>query len=110
MPAGQEIAFEPPLTLVLAEHLHDSAVRRQMIVPGVGFRHPGTVGDLQHVLPAVGVVLVRTEEPKIPLLHVELHHVAQKSTHDPRRLGNNGAGSADLDCVIAEIWHPQFAQ
>jgi XFP C-terminal domain len=33
VPAGQEIALEPALALVLAEHLHDAPVRRQMIIP-----------------------------------------------------------------------------
>src|SRR5262249_20414057 len=53
MPAGQEIALEPALTLVLAEHFHDSSVGRQMIIPGMGVRDPGTIGDLEYVLPAI---------------------------------------------------------
>ena len=53
VPAGQQIAFEPALTLVLAEHLHDPPVGRQMVVPRLGLRDPGAVGNLEHVLPAV---------------------------------------------------------
>src|SRR6516225_3608562 len=49
VPASQVIAFEPTLALMLAEHLHDSPVRCQMIVPWVSFSHPGTVSDFQHV-------------------------------------------------------------
>ena len=33
MPAGQQIAFEPALAQVLAEHFHHPAVGRQMVVP-----------------------------------------------------------------------------
>ena len=82
VPAGQEIALEPALALVLAEHLHDPPVGRQMVIPGYGLRDPGTVGDLEHVLPAVRVVLVRTEQPEVPRLHVQLHHIAQEPAHD----------------------------
>src|SRR6516225_10956433 len=32
VPAGQQIAFEPALALVLAEHLHDPPVGCQMVV------------------------------------------------------------------------------
>ena len=76
VPAGQEIALEPALALVLAEHLHDPPVGRQMIIPRIGVCDPGTIGDLERILPAVRVVLVRTEEPEISRLHVELHHIA----------------------------------
>ena len=65
VPAGQQIAFEPALALVLAQHLHHAAVGGQMVVVRVDVRHPGAVGDLQHILPAVRVVLVRAEEAKV---------------------------------------------
>ncbi|TKS60902.1 MAG: hypothetical protein EWM73_03044 [Nitrospira sp.] len=51
--SGQEIPFQPTLALVLAEHLHDPAVRREVVVVGIPIRHPGAVGHLQHILPAV---------------------------------------------------------
>src|SRR5262245_4003503 len=76
VPAGQEIALVPALALVLAEHLHHPPVGRQMIVPGKSVGEPGTIGDLKRILPAVRVVLVRTEKPKISFLHVQLHHIA----------------------------------
>ncbi len=110
MPAGQEIALEPALALVLAEHLHDPPVGRQMIIPRIGLRDPGTIGDLERILPAVRVVLVRTEQPEISRLHVQLHHIAQEPAHDARRFGRNGAGCGHLDSVITEIRQPQFAQ
>ena len=65
MPAGQEIAFEPALTLVLAQHLHDAAVRREVVVVRHRLCGPGAVRHLEHILPAVGVVLVRTEQAEV---------------------------------------------
>ena len=32
--AGQQIAFQPALALVFAQHLHHAAVRREMVVVG----------------------------------------------------------------------------
>ena len=65
MPAGQQIALEPALALMLAEHLHDPPVGREVVIPGLGLGHPGAIGDLERVLPAVRVVLVRAEEPEV---------------------------------------------
>ena len=79
MPAGQEIALEPALALVLAEHLHHPPVGGEVVVPRIGLGDPGAVGDLERVLPAVRVVLVRAEQPEVPRLHVQLHHIAQEA-------------------------------
>jgi len=38
--AGEQVALQPALTLVLAEHLHDSAVARQVVVGGEQVRLP----------------------------------------------------------------------
>ena len=107
---GQQIALEPALALVLAEHLHHPAVGRQVVVPRKGLRHPGAVGDLEHVLPAVRVVLVGTEEPEVPGLHVELHHVPEEFPHGPRRLGGDGAGGRHLHGIVAEIGQAQVTE
>src|SRR5215510_11672151 len=68
--AGEEVAFQPTLALMLTEHLHYAPVRRQMIIPWEDFSVPGSIGDLECILPAVGVVLVGTKEPEIPGVHV----------------------------------------
>ena len=110
MPAGQQIAFEPTLALMLAQHLHHPPVRREMIVVGFGLGHPGAIGDLERVLPAVGVVLVRTEQAEVARLHVQLHHIAQEPAHHASRFGRDGARRGHLDRVVAEIRQPQIAQ
>ena len=71
MPPGQQIALQPSLALVLAQHLHHPPIRGQVIVVGIAIRHPGTVGNIEHVLPAVRVVLVRTEEPEVSALQIQ---------------------------------------
>ncbi len=110
VPAGQQIALQPALALVLAEHLHDPAVRREMVVPRIGFRHPGAIGDVERVLPAVRVVLVRAEQTEIARLHVHLHDVAQEVSHHPGGLGIRSPRRLHLDRVVAEIRQFQVAQ
>ena len=55
---------------MFAEDLHHPAVRVEMVVVGEGLRDPRAVGDLEHVLPTVGVRLVRTDEPEIAAVQV----------------------------------------
>ena len=110
MPAGQQVAFQPPLALVLAQHLHHPPVGREVVVVVEGLRHPGAVGHLENVLPAVGVVLVRAEQPEVPRFQIQLHHVPQEAAHHPRRLGDRPAGRGHLDRIVAEIRQAQVAQ
>ena len=65
VPAGQEVTLQPALALMLAKHLHHPPIGREMIVPWQGFRQPGAIGDFQRVLPAVGIILVRTEQSEV---------------------------------------------
>jgi hypothetical protein len=48
VPASQQIALEPALALVLAEHFHDPAVCGQMVVIRLGPGDTGAIGDLEH--------------------------------------------------------------
>ena len=91
MAAGQQIALEPALALMLAEHLHDPAVGGQVVVLWLGLGDPGAIGDFEDVLPAVRIVLVRAEQPEVPRLHVQLHDVAKETAHDPSGLRCHGA-------------------
>ncbi len=110
MAAGQEIALEPALALVLAQHLHHPPVGGEVIVPRERLGDPGAVGDLEHVLPAIRVALVRTEEPEVARRHVELHHVAEELAHDAGRFRRGGAGRLHLDRIVAEIRHAQVPE
>ena len=110
MAAGQEIALEPALALVLAQHLHHPPVGGEVVVPREGLRGPGAVGDLERVLPAIRVVLVRAEEPEVSGLHVELHRVPEEPAHDPGRLGHEGARCLHRHGVVAEIRQAQVPE
>ena len=58
VPAGEQIPLQPPLAGMLAEDFHHPAARRQMVVLRNRRRVPGSVGHLQNVVQAVGVVLI----------------------------------------------------
>ena len=106
MPAGQEIAFEPALALVLAQHLHHPSIGREMVVVIEGLGDPGAVGDLEHVLPAIGIVLVRAEQAEVAGVQIEFHHVAQEFAHDARRFGGRGARRRNFDRIVAKVREP----
>ena len=92
MAASQKVTLQPALALMLAEHLHHTAVGREVVVLGIDLGHVAAVGDLEHVLPAVGVVLVRAEQAEVLAFQVELHDVAEKLAHRARGLGGDCPG------------------
>ena len=53
MPSGEQIAFQPALAEMLAQHLHHTAIDAQVGIDFLDFRHPGFAGCLVHVLQAV---------------------------------------------------------
>ena len=92
MPAGQQVALQPALALVLAEHFHHPAVRAELVVLRIDVGHVAAVGHLQHVLPAVRVVLVRAEQAEVVALQVLLHDVAEELAHHAGGLGRGRPG------------------
>ena len=70
VPAGEQVAFEPALALMLAQHLHHPSVGGEMVVIGEGLGDPGAVRHFEHVLPAVGIALVRAEQAEVARFQV----------------------------------------
>src|SRR4051794_17523876 len=46
MPTREQVSFQPPLTLMLAEHLHDATVRAEMVIFRINVGHVAAVGHL----------------------------------------------------------------
>src|SRR5262245_8564636 len=53
VPAGEQVAFQPALALVLAEHFHDPAIGREVIIAGEDVAGEAALRDLEDVVPAV---------------------------------------------------------
>ena len=91
VPASEQIALEPALAEMLAQHLHHSAVGGDVIVDrrGVGstkqrFSTSNTLAE------PIRVRLVGTEEPEIASSRVRDEHVAQHLAELPRRFARHG--------------------
>ena len=84
MASGEQIAFEPALTQMLAQHLHNPAVDAEIDVDLLNISHPCLAGDVVNGLQPVRCGLVGAKDPKIPLLEIELHHITEKCSQNPR--------------------------
>ena len=62
VPAGQQVALEPALALMLGQHLHHPPVGREVVVAGEHLGVPGAVRHLEHRAQPVRCRLVRSEQ------------------------------------------------
>src|SRR5680860_1659488 len=89
MSAREQISFEPSFALVLAQHLHHPAVRRDVVVARNDFRGRTTVRHLEHGAPTVRRCFVRTEHAE--RFGVQFHHIADHLALNARRFGTHVA-------------------
>ncbi len=108
MTAGQEIALEPALAQMLAEHFHDASVGRYMIVARQYLRRRDAVGHLEQRVEPVGTGLIRPHDPEDML--VCAHDVAQQRTEHVRRFSADGTGRRDRDRIRADVGHDEIVQ
>ena len=83
--AGEQIAFQPALALVLAQHLHHPAIGRDVVVAGKDLRGRAAVRHLEHGAPAVRGRFVRAEDAEV--VRVQFHHIADELALDARGFG-----------------------
>ena len=95
---------------MLAEHLHDvsAGLEKLIILHRPGFPLP--IGDFKDSLQPIGDRLVGTEDSEVPRILVQLDHVAQERAQHVHIAGLDGGGRGDLDGVVAEVRHVEFAQ
>ena len=67
-------------------------------------------GHFKEGLQAVGERLVRAKDPEIPLLTVQLRHIAQETPEHMRVADAAHPRRGHVDRVVAEIRHPQVAE
>src|SRR5258708_37205610 len=84
MPPGEQVALEPALALVLAEHFHHAPGGREEFVVRHGRGVPLALGHFKEGFQAVGERLVRAKDAEIPLLAVQLYYVAQETPEHVR--------------------------
>ena len=103
VPAGQQVALEPALAEVLAEHLHHAPVGREVVVARLDLRHPGSVGLLEHGAEPVRGGLVGAEDAEVRRVLVAAHDVAQVGAEHARRLAGGLRRRRDVDREVAEV-------
>ena len=108
VPPRQEIAFQPALTLMFTQHLHDAPLGRNVVVSSEELGRRATTRHLEHRAPPVGRGLIGAEDTKVR--RIELEHVADELALGPRGLRLDGTGLRHLDRVVAEVREPQVAQ
>jgi len=94
MPPGQQVAFEPALALVLAQHRiqHASVRGEEFIILDLACV-PLAVGDFKYCAQKIRERLIRTEDAEIPLILIQLSHVAQELAEHQGILCGDGAGA-----------------
>ena len=110
MAASEKVALEPALALVLAEHFHDAPGGRQKFVVGHGRGVPLAFGRFEEGFQAIGERLVGAKHAEVPLLAVQLRHVAQEAPEHMRVADAAHPRRGHGLRVVAEIRHAQVAQ
>src|SRR5580692_10641552 len=103
MPPGEQVAFEPAFALMLAEHFHDAAGGREKFVVRHGCGVPLPLSYLKQSFQAVGERLIRTEDPEIALLIVQLRHIAQETAKHMRVADAAYTRRGNIDTIVAKI-------
>ena len=103
VPAGEQVALQPSLALVLGQHLHHPAGPGQVIVDlgGEELGVPLFVGHVEDGLQSVGGGLVGAEDTEV--VRVEPNHLGQPLTEDPGGLGDARTGGRYVDAVVPEV-------
>ena len=109
VPPREQVAFQPALAHVLAEHLHHAAVLRQMFIHRQDRFHPLLVGRFVKRFQAVGSRLIRSKHAKVLGIGIQVHHVAQQAAQNTRGFRIFSAGLRNLHRILAKVRHQQVA-
>ena len=110
MASRQQVAFEPALAEMLAQHLHDAAVDAEIDVDVLDRCHPFLAGDFDDGFEPVRRGLVGADQPEVLFVEVELHDLAQEIAEDARRFRTDAAGLGHGHRVLVEVGHRQRLQ
>src|ERR1700724_2015867 len=105
MASREQVSFEPAFAKMLAQHLHDATVYAEINIDRFNISHPFLAGDFVNGLQSIRRGLVRAKESEIMFVEIELHHVAQEFSENPRRFRLDAAGLKHCHGVIMEVRH-----
>jgi hypothetical protein len=99
VPAGEQIALQPALAVVLGQDLHHAAVGREMLAVAVDRPDVRAARRLEHGLELVGLELVGADDPQVAPLLGGAHELAQPVAERRRGARAAAPGGADVDGV-----------
>lgn len=106
--SGQQIAFQPSLAHVLAEHaVHNTSVSCQAFIAVIDHAVPVPVLLLKDLVKPVGHALIRSEYPEVPALLVQLEDIPDVAAQLNHILSLGLAG-VYLNSILAEIRKAQI--
>ena len=108
VPAGQQVALQPALAEMLAQHLHHPPVRGEVVVGRNHICQPVAVGDIEHRAQPVRGGLIWAHQPEV--VRIVGDHVAEEAAQYLGRFVKGGARLVDLDRIVAKIGKPQRLQ
>src|SRR5512146_760233 len=79
MAACQQIPLQPALAQMLAEHFHNTAIHRDMIIHWLDRSNQAAVFNLKDRAEPIGIGLVRTEEAEVALSGIAGKDISQES-------------------------------
>ncbi len=110
MPPGKQVAFEPALALMFAEHgIKHAPARCEKFIIGPGRRIPLAVCCFEHCRETIGHGFVWPKNAEVALCIVELGNIAQEGPKHPRIAVATHTGLRNSLCIIAKIRHAQIA-
>ncbi len=111
MSPGQQVAFKPAFALVFAQHrIQHASVAGEKFVVRQSRGVPLALGHLEKRFEAVGESFVRAENTKVPLLAVQLRHIAQERTEHMDVANAARPGRGNVFRIAAVIRHLQVAE
>jgi hypothetical protein len=108
VPAGQQVALEPALTLMLGKDLDDAPFRGLVLVRRQPLGHPLPVGDLENEGEAVRLGLVRPEDAETR--GVVADDVPEPGAGNAGGLAEGRARSRHLDRVVPKVGDGEVAE
>src|SRR5262245_45039547 len=83
MAAGQNIPFQPTVTIVFAQNFHHSAIMRNVVVNIDQMTYETAVSRLEYCAQSIRVRLVRAEKAEVCRLGIPLENVAKELAELP---------------------------
>ena len=110
VPPSEQVPLQPSLALVLAEHFHYAATRREKLIVRRCRGVPLPVGHFKKRFQTIGECFVRTKNTEIPPLVVQRSHIAQETPEHMRVADTAHSRRWHVNRIVTIVGHVQVAE